>query len=95
MLRSVAPLFLLLASLGGSAFAMDPSAVEETNCLMACDANQEHCGAAQAAAHKNHSPVEYSSSREAKSSPSIASRRTAKVSQTYEGTLSSPKEGKR
>lgn len=35
-------LVLLLVS-AGAASAMDPSATEETNCLMACDANQEHC----------------------------------------------------
>jgi hypothetical protein len=34
--------FLLLASAAPAA-AMDPSAQEETNCLMACDANQENC----------------------------------------------------
>jgi hypothetical protein len=34
--------FLLLASVGPAA-AMDQSATEETNCLMACDANQENC----------------------------------------------------
>ena len=48
MLRSVIPVILLLASVGGQAAAMDQSAIEETNCLMACDANQENCGAGQA-----------------------------------------------
>lgn len=43
MLRGLGRAFLLLASIGGPASAMDPSATEETNCLMACDANQEHC----------------------------------------------------
>jgi hypothetical protein len=43
MLRGLSLAFLLLASIGGPASAMDPSATEETNCLMACDANQEHC----------------------------------------------------
>ena len=41
-LRSAGLAFLLLAS-AGSASATDQSAMEETNCLMACDANQEHC----------------------------------------------------
>jgi hypothetical protein len=31
---------------------MDPSAMEETNCLMACDANQENCGAGQISPNK-------------------------------------------
>jgi hypothetical protein len=39
--------FGLLLSAGPAA-AMDPSAQEETNCLMACDANQQNC---QASAH--------------------------------------------
>jgi hypothetical protein len=43
MLRGLSLAFLLLASIGGPASAMDQSAIEETNCLMACDANQEHC----------------------------------------------------
>jgi len=55
MMRSVVPIILLLASIGGPAAAMDPSAMEETNCLMACDANQEHCGAGQAPLNRNRS----------------------------------------
>ena len=43
MPRGLSLAFLLLASIGGPASAMDQSATEETNCLMACDANQEHC----------------------------------------------------
>ena len=43
VLRGLSLAFLLLASIGGPASAMDPSATEETNCLTACDANQEHC----------------------------------------------------
>ena len=42
MLRYAGTALLLLASVS-SAPAMDQSAIEETNCLMACDANQEHC----------------------------------------------------
>lgn len=40
-LRGLGLVVLLLYA--GAASAMDPSATEETNCLMACDANQEHC----------------------------------------------------
>ncbi len=36
-------LVLLLLSAVGAASAMDQSTMVETNCLMACDANQEHC----------------------------------------------------
>jgi hypothetical protein len=43
MLRDFGLALLLLSSSVGAASAMDPSATEETNCLMACDANQEHC----------------------------------------------------
>jgi hypothetical protein len=42
-LRGLGLGFLLLCASSGAASAMDPSATEETNCLMACDANQEHC----------------------------------------------------
>ena len=42
-LRVLGLVILLLYASSGAAFAMDPSATEETNCLMACDANQEHC----------------------------------------------------
>ena len=52
---SVVPVVLLLASIGGQAAAMDQSAMEETNCLMACDANQENCGAGQVSQNKSHS----------------------------------------
>ena len=34
---------LLLLALPGSASAIDQSGMEDTNCLMACDANGEHC----------------------------------------------------
>jgi hypothetical protein len=42
-LRALSLAFLLLSVAARAASAMDPSAMEETNCLMACDANQEHC----------------------------------------------------
>jgi hypothetical protein len=73
---------------------MDQSAMEETNCLMACDANQEHCGAGQFS-RRNHSPAEFSSHRELKSSPAISARGPARVSAAYQGTLSHPAEVKR
>jgi hypothetical protein len=94
MLRSVAPIVLLLASIAAPASAMDQSAIEETNCLMACDANQEHCSAGQFS-RKNHSPAEFSSRREMKSFPAISSRKPARVSAAHEGTLSHPNEAKR
>jgi hypothetical protein len=41
-------LTLVILVSAGPAVAMDQSAQEETNCLMACDANQQNC---QASAH--------------------------------------------
>src|SRR5438309_942583 len=59
MLRGLTGLMLLLTACAGPAAAMDQSAVEETNCLMACDANQENCGATgHAPANKYRSPAE-------------------------------------
>jgi hypothetical protein len=72
MLRSVIPVFLLLASIGGQAAAMDQSAMEETNCLMACDANQENCGAGQR--NNSHSFAAYASLQQTKASPKHAAR---------------------
>ena len=95
MLRSVVPVFLLLASIGGQAAAMDQSAMEETNCLMACDANQENCGAGQALLKTNRSVAAHLSHREMKASPVPGHRRTTGLSPTYEGTLSRSNEGKR
>jgi hypothetical protein len=92
MLRSVVPVFLLLVSIGWPAAAMDQSAMEETNCLMACDANQENCGAGQARFRTNR-PV--AAHREAKASPVPGLRRTTGLSTTYEGTLSRSNEAKR
>jgi hypothetical protein len=43
MLRNLTGLAFMLFALNGPALAMDQSAGEETNCLMACDANQENC----------------------------------------------------
>lgn len=43
MLRGLIGLTFLLLTSAGPAAAMDQSATEETNCLMACDANQENC----------------------------------------------------
>jgi hypothetical protein len=42
MSRSVLPMLLLVA-MSGPVFALDQSAIEDTACLKACDANQEHC----------------------------------------------------
>ena len=74
VLRGLSLAFLLLASIGGPASAMDPSATEETNCLMACDANQEHCASTpHVASPKNYSVVAHVPS--AKIKPLISSRR--------------------
>jgi len=42
MWRGAGAIVLLLA-LSGPASAIDQSGMEDTNCLMACDANGEHC----------------------------------------------------
>lgn len=94
MLRSVVRVFLLLASIGGPAAAMDPSAMEETNCLMACDANQEHCGAGQATLSRNRSVAAHLSQPEMKASPIPGLRRTTAPSTTREGKVSRSDEGK-
>lgn len=95
MLRGVSLTFLLFASVG-PASAMDPSAMEETNCLMACDANQENClTTGPGSTRRYHSLAEHSLLREQKSPPAISSRRTTGLSDAYAGTLSHPKEGKR
>jgi hypothetical protein len=95
MLRSVIPVFLLLASVGGPAVAMDQSAIEETNCLMACDANQENCGAGQVSSNKSHSLAASPSQRKTNSSPVPGSLRTTGLSTTSERTPSQPIAGKR
>ena len=94
MLRRVAPIFLLFASIGGPASAMDQSAMEETNCLMACDANQQHCGAGQAF-NRNHSLAAYPSHRETKASPVPGAHRTTRLSTTHGATPGHRNEGKR
>jgi hypothetical protein len=45
VLRGITGLTFTLFAIHGPALAMDQSATEETNCLMACDANQENCQA--------------------------------------------------
>ena len=75
ILRSAGLAFLLFAS-GGSASATDQSAMEETNCLMACDANQEHCATGYHPAQRNYSPAETLSPAKLKASPVVRPRRT-------------------
>lgn len=87
MLRSVVPVILLLVSVGGPAAAMDPSAMEETNCLMACDANQEHCGAGQAFLNSNRFVAAHLSQPEMKASPITGLHRTG-LSTTRDGKVS-------
>jgi len=86
MLRGLAGLTFMVVALNGPALAMDQSATEETNCLMACDANQENC---QATGHgaAGRSPAEYLP-RATRMSRSL--RATANFSQIDRGTL--PKE---
>ncbi|MGH6707714.1 MAG: hypothetical protein ACREEK_01970 [Bradyrhizobium sp.] len=87
LLRGAGLALLLLAS-AGSASAMDPSATEETNCLMACDANQANCHApGPASVRQNHSRVETASPRGA--------RQTPKMSAAYEAALAHSKEARR
>ena len=52
-------LALVLVAFAGPAAAMDQSATEETNCLMACDANQENCGHASAGKHRSAAPAAF------------------------------------
>jgi len=94
MPRSVVPIILLLASVGGPAAAMDPSAMEETNCLMACDSNQEHCGAGQAPLTRNRSVAAHLSQPEMKASPIRGLRRTTGLLTTHERKVSRSSEGK-
>ena len=87
LLRGAGLTFFLLA-LAGPAFAMDPSAMEETNCLMACDANQQNCHApGSASVRQNHSRAETASPR--------GGRQTPKMSAAYEAVLAHSKEVKR
>ena len=94
MRRSVVPVVLLLASIGGQAAAMDQSAMEETNCLMACDANQENCGAGQVSQNKGHSFAANPSQRKTNASPVPASHRLTGLSTTHERAQSQPSAGK-
>ena len=93
MLRSMGLAFLLLAS-AGSASAMDQSAIEETNCLMACDANQENCGAGQVSQNKGHSFAANPSQRKTNASPVPASHRLTGLSTAHERAQSQPSAGK-
>ena len=95
MLRRIAPIILLFASIGAPASAMDPSAMEETNCLMACDANQENCGAGQVSQNKGHSFAANPSQRKTNSSPVPASHRLTGLSTAHERAPSQPIAGKR
>jgi hypothetical protein len=55
---------------------MDQSAIEETNCLMACDANQEHCmTSGRVPAQKNYSLARYSSLAKLKPEPVVRPNR--------------------
>jgi hypothetical protein len=94
MLRRIAPIILLFASIGAPASAMDPSAMEETNCLMACDANQENCGAGQASG-RNRSLAAYPPHRETKASPVPGAHRTIGLVTSRGGTLGHPNESRR
>jgi len=93
MRRSVVPVVLLLASIGQAA-AMDQSAMEETNCLMACDANQENCGAGQVSQNKGHSFAANPSQRKTNASPVPASHRLTGFSTAHERAQSQPGAGK-
>ena len=77
VMRGLSLALLLLFASADAASAMDPSATEETNCLMACDANQEHCASSPpAATPRNYSETRLSSHTQLKASPVIRSRRT-------------------
>ena len=93
-MRRIAPMLLLFASIGCPAAAMDQSAMEETNCLMACDANQEHCGAGQAPLNRNRSVAAHLSQPEMKASPIPDLRRRTGLLTTHEGKVSRSNEGK-
>ena len=74
MLRGLSLTFVLLSASLDTASAMDPSATEETNCLMACDANQEHCASTpHVSVPKNYSVAAHVSSPKIK--PLASSRR--------------------
>ena len=66
MLRKLALILLLVASTG-PALAIDPSGLEDTDCLKACDSNQEHCMVPGRVTAPTYSPVERSSFSKIKS----------------------------
>jgi hypothetical protein len=78
-------LTVLLAAAATPAAAMDQSAIEETNCLMACDANQENCGATGHASASKHRLPAPGASGEARRSRSL--RPAANFSQMEPGAL--------
>ena len=87
VLRGLSLTWLLFAS-ASPALAMDPSAMEETNCLMACDANQQNCHApGSVSVRQNQSRAESSSPRGA--------RPTTKMSAAYQAALAHSKEARR
>jgi hypothetical protein len=88
MLRGLGLALLLMAS-ADSVLAMDQSAMEETNCLAACDANSENCMASGASAHKPYSSAK-ASLRE--TGPSLSLRRPAKFSHVGQGMTSDAKQ---
>jgi hypothetical protein len=67
---------------------MDQSAMEETNCLMACDANQRNCHAPGSASVRQYQ------SRAGYSAPRGA-RQTTKMSAAYQAALAHSKEARR
>jgi hypothetical protein len=84
----IAHLSLVLLATAGSVSAMDQSAMEETNCLMACDANQQNCHApGSVSVRQNQSRAESSSPRGA--------RPTTKMSAAYQAALAHSKEARR
>ena len=83
MLRNLGLTFLLLAS-AGPAFATDPSAMEETNCLMACDANQQNCKATgQVSTERNYSFAQHSPPSKMKSAV-VRSRQMIELPEAHE-----------
>jgi hypothetical protein len=87
LLQGAGLTFFLLAATG-SALAMDQSAMEETNCLMACDANQQNCHAPGSAS------VRQNQSRAGYSAPQSA-RQTTKMTAAYQAALAHSKEARR
>ena len=83
MLRNLGLTFLLVAS-AGPASATDPSAMEETNCLMACDANQQNCQATgQVSTERNYSFAQHSPLSKLKSAV-VRSRQMIQLPEAHE-----------